>query len=342
MKTTGKRVAQTEPTGKMKKWKKAALILLLILLVGAGGVYGVANHYLGQINRAENGQEDVIPPDQETFGDTSEEITNDGSDQPAPEIDRVQPIDCSDLINIMLVGQDRREGQGRQRSDAMILCSINPSTGQVSLISFMRDLYVSLPGGYSNNRMNAAYAFGGFKLLDATLLENFGISVDANIEVDFTGFEAIIDKLGGIDVDMSAAEAKYMGSWAKAGRNHLNGEQALRFSRIRKLDSDFNRTGRQREVLMAVFQKIKSRSLPQLLDTAQAVLPYLTTDMSNGEMIQLATKLFPVLSSVDIQSHRIPADGTYRSASVRGMSVLVPDLNANWTKLKDDYLPLSR
>ena len=331
----------------MKRWQKVVLVLLLLLLVGGGGVYGLANHYLGQINRPDQSQEEIVPPEEETFGDASEEPVEDVPAQPepepepAPEVDRLQPIDCSDLINIMLVGQDRRAGQGRQRSDAMILCSINPSTGQVALISFMRDLYVSLPGGYSNNRMNAAYAFGGFKLLDATLLENFGIPVDANIEVDFTAFEAVINKLGGIDVEMSAAEARYMGSGYKTGMNHLNGAQALNFARIRKLDSDFSRTERQREVLMAVFQKIRGQSLPQLLDTAQALLPYLTTDMSNGEMIQLATRLFPLLTSADIKSCRIPAEGTYRSASIRGMSVLVPDLRANRDKLQNGYLPLS-
>ena len=319
------------------------MILLLFLLVGAGGAYGVLNHYLGQINRPDRNQEEIIPPEQETFGDEGEEMAEVPA-QPDPELedDGIYPINCSDLINIMLVGQDRRPGQGRQRSDSMILCSINPSTGQVSLISFLRDLYVSLPGGYSNNRMNAAYAFGGFDLLDATLLENFGVPVDAHIEVDFAGFEAVINKLGGVDVELSSAEANYLGGGCHTGMNHLNGNQALNFARIRKLDSDFGRTGRQREVVMAVFQKIRTLSLPQLLDTAQAILPYLTTDMSNGEIIQLATKLFPLLSSVDIKSCHIPAEGTYSSTYVRGMAVLVPDLKANRAKLEEGYLPLSR
>lgn len=319
------------------------MILLLFLLVGAGGAYGVLNHYLGQINRPDRNQEEIIPPEQETFGDEGEEVEQ-APAEPEPELedDSIHPINCSDLINIMLVGQDRRPGQGRQRSDSMILCSINPSTGQVSLISFLRDLYVSLPGGYSNNRMNAAYAFGGFELLDATLLENFGVPVDAHIEVDFAGFEAVINKLGGVDVELSAAEANYLGGGCHTGMNHLNGKQALNFARIRKLDSDFGRAGRQREVVMAVFQKIRTLSLPQLLDTAQAILPYLSTDMSNGEIIQMATRLFPLLSSADIKSCHIPAEGTYRSTYVRGMAVLVPDLKANRAKLEEGYLPLSR
>lgn len=84
----------------------------------------------------------------------------------------------------------------------MILCSINLETGETSLISFLRDLYVQIPGGYSDNRLNATYAFGGFDLLDATLTENFGVSIDGNFEVDFTGFEAIIDMVGGIDIEL--------------------------------------------------------------------------------------------------------------------------------------------
>ena len=318
---------------------------LLLVGVGVGGAFGVVNHYLDKINDADVSQQDIIPPEEETFGDESEiQAEPVQPDQPVEEPESVvwegvQPIDCDDLINIMLVGQDRRAGQGRQRSDAMILCSINPKTKEVALISFLRDLYVTIPGKYSDNRLNATYVFGGFPILDATLMEDFGIPVDYNVEVDFDGFEAIIDSVGGIDVNVSAAEAKYLG-WT-AGMNHLNGEEALNFARIRKLDSDFNRTGRQREVLMAVFQKVRGQSLGQLLNTVETVLPYVTTDMSNGEMIGLATKLFPVLSGADINSHHIPAKGTYRSASIRGMSVLVPNLSANRKLLVEEYLPLS-
>ena len=82
----------------------------------------------------------------------------------------IEPFLDDDLLNILLVGQDRREGEGRQRSDSMILCSINPATKQISMISFLRDLYVQIPGGYSDNRLNAAYVFGGFPLLMDCLL----------------------------------------------------------------------------------------------------------------------------------------------------------------------------
>ena len=138
--------------------------------------------------------------DENVDADTSEEITYIHPDD--VEWDFIEPLEDDHLINILLVGQDRREGEGRQRSDTMILCSINLETGETSLISFLRDLYVQIPGGYSDNRLNATYAFGGFDLLDATLTENFGVSIDGNFEVDFTGFEAIIDMVGGIDIEL--------------------------------------------------------------------------------------------------------------------------------------------
>ncbi|MFQ9799037.1 MAG: LCP family protein [Clostridia bacterium] len=100
------------------------------------------------------------------------------------------------MVNILLIGQDRREGEGRQRSDSMILATINKKSQSIYLTSFMRDMYVPIPG-YSDNRINAAYAFGGMDLLDDTIETNFGIHIDGNVEVDFSGFKTLIDMMGG-------------------------------------------------------------------------------------------------------------------------------------------------
>ena len=111
--------------------------------------------------------EDVIAPENVTWnGDMFEAINNDG------------------LLNILLIGQDRRPDEGRQRSDCMILCSLNPETKELSMISFLRDLYVQIPG-HSDNRLNAAYVYGGFDLIKETLEHNFGVAVDGCLEVDF-------------------------------------------------------------------------------------------------------------------------------------------------------------
>lgn len=115
----------------------------------------------------------------------------------------------SNIKSILLIGQDKREGESRQRSDSMILATLDKDQGTVSLTSFMRDLYVAIPG-YSTTRINAAYAYGGMDLLDETLEENFGVKIDGNVEVDFEVFQVLVDKVGGIDLELTQAEADYI------------------------------------------------------------------------------------------------------------------------------------
>ncbi len=236
------------------------------------------------------------------------------------------------LVNILLIGQDRRPGQGRQRSDAMILCTFNKEKKTVSMTSFLRDLYVEIPG-YGGNRLNAAYPIGGFELLDATLKKNFGVHVDGNVEVDFSNFSRIIDLLGGVDISLTEKEANYLNrtyGWTlSAGATHMNGEVALAYSRIRYIDWDFTRTDRQRRVLSCLIENYKNQSLTGVLPLLEQILPMLTTDMSNGDILAYAWDLFPLLAQSEIQSQHIPAFGAYQSQSIRGMSVLVPDLEAN-------------
>ncbi len=250
-------------------------------------------------------------------------------------------IENSDeVLNILLIGQDRREGQGRSRSDSMILCTIDLNHKSLTMTSFMRDMYVPIPG-YQDNRINACYALGGMELLDSCLEKNFGVQVDGNIEVDFSGFMDIIDLLGGVEIELTQAEANYLNKWGNwgvsddhwnisAGKNTLNGSQALAFSRNRYVgNSDFARTERQRKVLTAVLEKVKNMNSSQANGLLKKILPMITTDMSRKEIMSYAMSVLPMLSDVSVTTNRIPADGAFKNASIRGMSVLVPDLEAN-------------
>lgn len=254
------------------------------------------------------------------------------------ELNALRPYLDDGLINILLIGQDRREGEGRQRSDSMIVCSINVKTKQVSLISFLRDLYVEIPGNGSN-RLNAAYVFGGFDLLKETLMRNFDVAVDGCVEVDFDGFREVVDQIGGLDIELSEAEAKQVGSGAQEGMNHLTGKQALRYARIRKIDNDFERTNRQRTVILTAYEKLKDSSLKNMIAAIKAALPYVTTDLSSVDIVTLATTLFPLLNKVEINSYQIPADGTFYNTYVNGMAVLMPDKDAIRDILFSEYLP---
>ena len=176
-------------------WGRVLLILgiALLLLVFVG--YAALQGMLGRIRRAS--ATEAVSQQEETF-----ESDENADDTLSPEDVIWNGADTSvmqdkDIVNLLLIGQDRREGQDRQRADSMIMVTLNKKTKQISMTSFMRDLYVQIPG-YSDNRINATYAFGGMDLLDSTLNTNFGVEIAGNVEVDFGEFQTLIDSIGGI------------------------------------------------------------------------------------------------------------------------------------------------
>ena len=193
--------------GGRHKALKATLIVLAVLVLLAGGVAFAINHVMNSIGDIE--QVELIDPESEEF-ETDEDAGEDSIDPDEiewPE-DVEETEESTGVTNILLIGQDTRTSGTRERSDSMILISVNDDTNAVNMISIMRDLYVQIPG-YSDNRINASYQFGGAELLDEVIEKNFGVSVDYNVEVDFTGFESIIDLLGGVDITLTATEASY-------------------------------------------------------------------------------------------------------------------------------------
>lgn len=252
-------------------------------------------------------------------------------------------VDTSNIKSILLIGQDKQGDQTRQRSDSMILATLDKDQGTISLTSFMRDLYVAIPG-YSSTRINAAYAYGGMELLDETLEENFGVQIDGNVEVDFEVFKVLVDKVGGIDLELTQAEADYIcgrdqsvlypqplrTDWdLQEGVNHLDGEQALIHARNRSIgNSDYRRTERQQDVLKAAFAKIKDLNVLEIGGLIKDVLPLVTTNLSLWDMTGYAMDVMSI-GTDEIQSYRIPEDGSYTPQTIDGMQVLVPNLEQN-------------
>lgn len=249
----------------------------------------------------------------------------------------------SDLINILLVGQDAREGEDQSRSDSMILCTYNKTTEQLTMTSFLRDLYVPIPG-FGSNRINAAYSFGGTPLLKKTIDQNFQVAIDGSIEVDFTHFSEIIDQLGGVEIELRQDEADVInqqtGSRLGEGLQKLDGFQALTYARIRSLDmdGDFSRTNRQRKVINALVDSLRGSSIQELTPVIGNILPMLTTDLNRGQLFLYALEILPHLSQMEIRSQRIPADGTFTDQTVDGMSVLVADMDAQRQHLRNTLL----
>ncbi|MBO7253398.1 MAG: LCP family protein [Oscillospiraceae bacterium] len=249
----------------------------------------------------------------------------------AVQISGQEKTEASAPLNILLIGQDSDPAQQSTRADSMILCSFNKNTEKLLMVSFLRDLYVPIPG-HGSNRLNAAYAFGGAGLLKQTLEQNFDIRIDGTVEADFSQFSQIIDTLGGVDLTLRQDEADVInrktGSTLVEGQNHLSGDQVLVFSRIRNLDADgdFSRTHRQRQVLEAVWSRYQNISLSDLLKTVRNLLPMLKTDMSNGAILSAMVRIFPSLSRVQIVSAHLPVPGSYTDQKIDTMAVLVTDL----------------
>ena len=302
--------------------KKIAVISVIIVAVVIGVIFGT-----GILDNKDSAEETTTVSEAETT--TSVNIDWNGDDY--------KTIDNDGLINILLIGQDKREGEERQRSDAMILCSFNPETSRLSMISFLRDLYVQIPG-YEDNRLNAAYAYGGFELLKETLEFNFGISVDGCLESDFDGFEKIIDTIGGVEIELTPEEAEIVGT--NEGLCNLSGSQALTYARIRKIDSDFQRTERQRKIINSVFEKAKTYSLSELAMFFSEILPLMSTDMTDDEIMTLALTLASFFEELETQSFSIPSQGNYENAVIREMAVLVPDLYEIKKLIFEEYLPM--
>ena len=319
-------------------WALVILCVAAALLVTIAAGYGYIQSKLGKINRTQD--QTALAPEEEYFetGETLEESLDTISQEDVEWDSDAYTFSREDVTNILLIGQDSSDEEERTRSDSMIIVSVNKKKGKVALTSLMRDMYVQIPG-YSDNRLNAAYAFGGMELLNETIEKNFAIDIDGNIEVNFDGFEAVIDAVGGVDIELNSAEVSHLNkkhsTWhLKVGMNHLDGEKALEYARIRKVgDGDFERTDRQRRVLTAVFDEMKNISITRLIALADELFPLLTTDMDNGEIIRLGINVLS-MDLDTLETYRIPCDDAYDEVRVfardgTAMDVLIPDLDLN-------------
>ncbi len=334
------------------------IVLVLLLLIG-GAVAAAAVYYnsmLDLITRPETmeTQREISDAEfEEILGYVPEKVETEPKQTETAETDPTEPL-VDNIVNIMLIGQNYRKGEEHKLSDTLILCSLNKETKTLTLTSFLRDLYVQLPNykGHicGKNRINVAYNLGwywageqaGMEMLDMLMLDNFGINVDHNIEFGFNSFIQVVDALGGVDMELTADEAYYMtldpentGSF-QAGVNHLAGDAALSYARIRSAnagDNDFNRTNRQRKVIIQILNQLRQKSIPELNTLLQTVLPLVITDMSNEEITQCALELLPMLKDLKIDTNQCPAEDTYWFNMVKlggfDASVIECDLEKN-------------
>lgn len=283
---------------KRKTWAIAALCIGALL----GGAYAAAAH------------RGVAEP---TENPASMEAAATSTPEPTPEPEE---------FHILLLGADEASENDPGRSDTMMVLSVEPVSRRVVLCSLMRDIYCPIPG-YGSSRLNHAYMWGGTALLRETIEENFGIRTDGYVLVDFDGFRAAIDAIGGVELELEAEEAAYLG--LEAGIHRLDGAAALEYARERAVgNADYDRTARQRKLVKTLIERAETLSLGELAALARGLLPQVQTDLSYAQLLSLALGA-QEYRDYELSLLRLPADGTMSDRIVDGMMVLDIDFEAN-------------
>ena len=265
---------------KKKKWPKVLIIVgSIILFLAILGFFGI--HYI-------KGGLKTVKINKDNLG--------------IVEIPK-EETKKQDIVNIAVFGVDTRDSSAafgdQGRSDSIIILSINKTENTIKLISVLRDSKVPIEG-YEPQKINAAYKYGLAPLAIKTLNQNFKLNIKDYVSVDFGMMANVIDLLGGVDITLNEEEASrvngiadqvmgYKGYDAVAGSNTLNGAQAVSFSRIRSIDSDVERSGRQREVLKSLFNKLRTKKVSEYPTLIRNFMDCVETSLSFGDILSLAT-----------------------------------------------------
>lgn len=249
------------------------------------------------------------------------------------------------INNILLLGVDDYQANDPGRSDTMLLVSVDTRHKKLKLTSFMRDMYVAIPG-HSSNKLNTAYHFAGGGPAGAqqtglTIEANFGIDIDRFVIVSNSAFDQIVDRLGGVTMTITSGEAQLINQYSgdprwnlKAGTFNLSGKQAHYYSRIRAIGDDFERTERQRKVFSSLVGKFKTQNIGTIYSVLSDTLSLVTTNMTKNEVLGMAANSLTYLN-YPISQNRIPADREYYSDDLAVGNVLVPDMPASRKRVTD-------
>ena len=258
-----------------------------------------------------------------------------------PEEYELPPEGKTGIYNLLLLGIDNPTEQLTGRSDTMLLASFNARTGQLRLISFMRDTYVSIPHR-GHNKLNAAYSFGGADLLIETLGASFGVHVDGYVAVNYSLMAQLVDEIGGVELEVSADEMKKLngileyynylrgaprdeGILTEPGRRTLNGLQTMSYARIRKLDSDFVRVQRQQKVVLAIYRKLCTLDMLTLTGIITEYIGKVGTNVTLARAASLVASLL-AHDGIDIETLRVPVDHAYSRRTMNETYYVVPNL----------------
>ena len=307
---------------KMATWKKVIIgvvvAIIVIIAAGMGYVYSTLN------------KTNKVKLDNDSLGLNQNTQSTDKKD---------------DIINIALFGLDAPNGEVG-RSDADLILTIDKKHHKLKLTSIMRDSYVDVKD-HGMTKLTHAYAYGGPELALNTINTNFDLAIDKFITVNFTSLPKVIDKLGGVDINLTAGDLKYMNGYIKnlddinktdspdinsTGMHHLDGTQALAYCRIRYDGGDQRRTERQRTVLQAVFKKMKDTPVTQYPAILNELLPLVTTNISANEFISLGKDIADT-GATQFEDLKVPCDKHEDGKMINGVYYMTYDLKAETKEL---------
>ena len=257
-----------------------------------------------------------------------------------------------DWWNILLLGGDSRSESSYERTDAMIILSVNLKEGKAKMTSIMRDTWVSFPGMPGRGKINAANVYGGPDLAMATVNESFGTNIQDYVLINMAGLVNVVDQVGGIDIPVTESERKWVNKYAedyiknfgaydgatslsKSGDSvHLNGLLAMSYCRIRYVGTDYARTQRQRRVLMTFLDKLRGEGAAKIASVVTSAFESVETNLNLMNLLTL-TNFGLKLDEDSIEQYRIPADGTFESGMKDGFWSIRPDFDKNKELLHD-------
>ena len=310
-----------------------SVIIICVVVLGAGYMYIRANIYKKTEPLTSEHLQAPVKTKEETIGYTEVE----------------------GITNVLLVGVDGIDFDEKyQRSDSMIIATLDSNKEKVKLTSLYRDTLVYIPG-YGEEKMNLAFSLGGPELVMETIKYNFDVNIEKYIMINFAGFESIIDQIGGVEIDVKEYQLhelnKYIGQATgggdcpveKAGLQILNGKQALSYARIRKgVGDDYERTERQREVLFKVVEKLQKTDVIKYFSIANKMLDYLRTNIGIMDGLNMAYTISK-FSNLETEQLSIPVQELCVDEEVNGNMALRMDRYENALILNDfifnDTLP---
>ena len=303
------------------------MILLIVVLVLGGKMY--YDHMLDKVNYVDM-TKSTYPPMTESAQFT-EAPTEEAEATEAPTTE--PPVaQREDFVNFLIVGQAARDKEAERFADTMLVCTLNKFDNSITVTSLLRDSFVQPPPFrnkyFGQIKLTTVYHMGSYydngnvagsmELINNTLYENFGLEIDYNFEVNFEVFTAVVEALGGVDLELTEPEAKYLTKhfdklgWEEErydfepGMAHLGGSATLAYARMRKAEgdgeSDIKRTARQRNLMEVLMNKLKRMSPADLQNIANEVLPMVTTNMSKDEITDTLKTVLPMLPTMEFKS----------------------------------------